>query len=579
VRRLILAAVFLLPLAPAAPGPVVRAIDPPNWWVPTTRNPLQLLVRGERLAGCTLRSDDPSVEIVRQSVNAAGTYLIAYARLAPAARPGRVALRVDGPNGSAPASIDLVAPLAREGRFAGLSPEDVVYLVMPDRFVDGDPTNNAPNVDRANPHAYHGGDLRGLAARLPYLKQLGVTVVWLTPVYDNDDARPPYHGYHATDFYSVEEHFGSLDDMRALVDAAHRLGIKVMQDQVANHTGPTHPWVTDPPTPTWFNGTAAEHLTNNFKIEALADPAGNPAERRAALEGWFGGKLPDLNQNDADAAAYLIQNSLWWVGRTGVDAIRQDTLPYVPRAYWSEWIAALRAEFPHVTVLGEVFNGDPKVVSFFQGGVAHDGVDSHVDELFDFPLMFALDGYLSQQSGAEKIAEVLAADTRYPNPLGLVPFLGNHDTVRAISALGGDPERLRLAHRILMTMRGMPQIYYGDEIGLAGGEDPDCRRDFPGGFAGDAADAFTARGRTAEQQATFENLRGAIALRRAHPALRGATTKVLVARGPLLVYAREGGGERALVAVNASDVTLYVFDGKPTLILAPRSATVRFEWQ
>lgn len=564
-RALLLAALLAGGMTAAAPRPAppsVASLDPPSWWVGHSYNPIQLLVRGRDLAGARLVSETPEVAVVRQQAGPTGGSLIAYARIEPGARPGPKRLRVDGPGGSAALSLELLAPAEREGRFQGLTPDDVVYLVMPDRFADADPSHNPAGAGgrpaRALPRGYHGGDLLGLAARLPYLEELGVTTVWFTPVYDNDDAGSSYHGYHATDFYAVEERFGTIDEMRALVDAAHRRGLKVMQDQVANHTGETHPWLDAPPTATWYNGTRESHLDNAFVIASVVDPAADPAVRRATLEGWFGNHLPDLNQNDPDAAAYLVQNSLWWVGQTGIDAIRQDTLPYVPRAFWSEWIRALRAEFPRVTVLGEVFNGDPKTVSYFQGGVARDGVDTRVDQLFDFPLHFVFVEFLSRRGSAARVAEILAADPLYPNPLGLVVFVGNHDTPRAITLLHGDPRALRLAHVAVATMRGIPQVYYGDEIGLPGGGDPDNRRDFPGGFAGDPSDAFTAAGRTEEQQRTFENLRRMLALRKAHPALRGPTTKVLVADEALLVYLREGGGERAVVAINASDVALPV---------------------
>lgn len=592
--------------AHAQPEPVrppsVVSVDPPSWWVGSTVNPLQLLVRGTDLGGARLVSDSPDLAILDQKVNAAGTYLLAHARIAPSAKPGRVGLRVEGGGGSAPAAFELLAPLAREGRFQGFTPDDVVYLIMPDRFSDGDPSNDR-GVDRTKTRAYHGGDIRGVVDRLPYLKALGVTVVWMTPIYDNSDAHSDYHGYHATDFYDVEEHFGTMADMKALVEAAHRLGMKVMQDQVANHTGPEHPWLATPPTPTWFNGTAEHHLDNAFDIGSLVDPSGDPDKRRATLEGWFAGKLPDLNQNDPETAQYLIQNSLWWVGQTGLDAIRQDTMPYAPRSYWSKWIEALHREYPRVTVLGEVFAYEPKMVAFFQGGVVRDGIDSHVDSLFDFPTAFALAGYVTRREDASKVAEVIEADPLYTNPMALVTFVNNHDTPRAMSMVGGDAERFRLALTILATLRGTPQLYYGDEIGMPGTEDPDNRRDFPGGFAGDPANAFTPEGRTDAEQRTFALLRSLLALRREHAALRGPATKVLAADGPVLAYSREGGGERAIVVVNAGDVpqsrvvevqgtfadgrvlddalsparTVAVRGGKIAVELPARSAAILFE--
>ena len=584
----------------------VTSVDPPSWWVGHSWNPVQVLVGGSGLSGARLVSTTPGVTVERQRVNDAGTYLLAYARIGADARPGRATFRVEGPRGTATAALDLLAPVAREGRFRGLDTTDVVYLIMPDRFADGDPSNNGQTeVDglpvRSRPRGYHGGDLKGITKRLPYLAELGVTTVWFTPIYDNDDAEADYHGYHATDFYAVEERFGTMADLRELVETAHRLGMKVMQDQVANHTGPTHPWIASPPTPTWLNGTPEEHLDNPYKIESLITPDGDPAVRRATLEGWFANRLPDLNQNDPDAAHYLIQNSLWWIGATGIDAIRQDTLPYAPRSYWAAWTKAVEAEHPRFTILGEVFGYTPEAVSFFQGGVARDGIDTGVDQLFDFPLGFAIVGYFSRRGTADEVAKVLASDRLYASTSALVPFVGNHDTQRAITLLNGDPKALRLAHVAVMTMRGIPQIYYGDEIGMPGGGDPDNRRDFPGGFAGDPRNGFTAEGRTEQQQLTFENLKRMLALRKAHPALRAGTTRVLVAAGPVLAYLREAEGERALVAFNSSDVevavevdlagtfpdgatlgdalsgmTVPVGGGKATFRLGPQSAVVLF---
>jgi glycosidase len=220
---------------------------------------------------------------------------------------------------------------------------------MPDRFANGDPANDDPPVsrgmyDRAKSRYYHGGDFRGVIQHLPYLKDLGVTAIWLTPIYDNvnhlnqrekyeGQAITDYHGYGTVDFYGVEEHFGSLDDYRELVDRAHALGMKVIQDQVANHTGPYHPWVEDPPAPAWFHGTDAQHLSNSWRTWTLIDPHASPVAQASTLDGWFVGILPDLNQDDPEVARYLIQNTLWWIGRSGIDGIRQDTVPYVPRRF------------------------------------------------------------------------------------------------------------------------------------------------------------------------------------------------------------------------------------------------------
>jgi neopullulanase len=552
-------------LAPqqASGPPLVRSVEPPNWWVGHALDPIQILVAGSRLTSCNLVSHSPAVTILRQRTNPSGTYLIAYARIDATARPGAVSLTLEGPEGTAPVRFGLLEPLAPTGRFQGITPDDTVYLVMPDRFANGNAANDSARgsylpPDRSKPFGYHGGDLAGLTARLPYIKDLGFSAVWLTPYYDNDDDGSAYHGYHATDFYSVEEHFGTMAELRTFVDRAHALGLKVVQDQVANHTGDKHPWLKNAPTPTWLNGTEASHLDNKFDIPSVVDPNADSTVRKATLQGWFGNHLPDINQDDPDVAAYLIQNSLWWIEMTGIDAIRQDTMPYAPRPYWAAWMKALKAQRPTMTVVGEVFHGDPKIVSVFQGGATHDGIDTLVDSVFDFPLSYPLVEFFSGKRPGTRVAELLAADALYPNPSMLWPFVGNHDTSRQLALLNGDHRAQRLLQTCLFTMRGVPVLFYGDEIGMPGGNDPDNRRDFPGGFRGDSRDAFAQAGRTSEEQATFENLRGVIALRKGHSALRGQTTKVLVAEARVIVYLREGQDERALVAFNNADVAVPV---------------------
>src|SRR6185295_11989796 len=309
-------------------------------------------------------------------INERGTYLFVDVQLAST---GQQCITITTPKGSVQAPFEVLAPLNRAGRFQGFSPSDVMYLIMIDRFSDGDPSNNGGIYDRKNKFYYHGGDLQGVIDHLPYLKELGVTAIWLTPWYDNYDQlnqielkedRPStgFHGYNPQDFYAVEEHFGTLAKLRELVDAAHRNGIKIIQDQVMNHTGPYHPWVDDPPTPTWFNGTKARHLKNSFQTWVLHDPRAVESLKRETMEGWFLDFLPDLNQNDPEVSRYLIQNTLWWIGTTGLDGIRMDTWQYVPNSFWAEWTSGVKHEFPKFKVVGEVKDGDVVHTSFFQGG-------------------------------------------------------------------------------------------------------------------------------------------------------------------------------------------------------------------
>jgi glycosidase len=554
-------AVVSLAAGPAPVAPAVESVSPPSWFAGHSRTRVQLLVRGSGLSGAQLVSRSPAARVVSTTTSASGGSLIAYVDLDPAAAPGPLPLEVASAAGATPVAFSLEPRLPRDGRFAGLSPDDVVYLLMPDRFADGDQANNDPpgaagHYDRSNPFAYHGGDLRGVIQRLPYLADLGVTAIWLNPIYDNSDRSRDYHGYGTTDFYDVDEHLGTPAEVRELVERAHAAGIKIVQDQVANHVGPSHEWVADPPTPTWFNGTVSQHLNNTFDIAAIADPNATPARRRQTLEGWFADRLPDLNQNDPETAAYLIQNSLWWIETTGLDAIRQDTLPYVPRTYWAKWMDAIKAEHPRFTVVGEVFNGNPSLVGFFQGGVPRfDGIDSKIDTVFDFALYFAIRDVFASDQPVSRVANMLAQDRFYPDATVLVPFLGNHDVERFATRAGGDTRRLRLALTFLLTTRGTPQIYYGDEIALAGGEDPDNRHDFPGGFPGDRRNAFTREGRSKRQNAVFDHVKRVLAVRAANPALRGPGTQVLLQATPVLAYARSSDAQRAVVVVNNGNTT------------------------
>ena len=568
-------------------SPAVLKVEPPNWWAGHSINPVRVLIRGKNLGGARVEASGAGLQTGLTRINAAGTYLFVDVLIEPQAQPGKRALRITTSGGIVDAPFEISAPMGRAGRFQGFTPDDLIYLIMPDRFSDGDKSNNEPPqsrglYDRRKTRYYHGGDFQGIINHLPYLKELGVTAIWLNPVYDNvnhlnereqypdvkDGAKEPitdYHGYGAVDFYGVEEHFGTLASLRELVDAAHRLGIKVIQDEVANHTGPYHPWVTDSPTPTWYNGTAAKHLVNPFEPWTLQDPRALYEARRATLEGWFIDILPDLNQNDEETARYITQNTLWWLGVCGFDGIRQDTLPYVPRAFWREWEAAIKREYPNVNVVGELYDGDPALVSFFQGGrVRFDGVDSGVDSLFDFPLLYPLRRAFAEGKPVREVAQMLARDQLYPNPEALVTFIGNHDMLRFMNEPGANPTGLKLAQTFLLTTRGIPQLYYGDEIALPGGGDPDNRRDFPGGFPNDARNAFAREGRTPEQQDVFEHVKRLAQLRKELAPLRRGTLENLYIAEQQYAYARMTESASVIVVINN--------DAKPAMVEFDASA-------
>ena len=566
-------------------APAVTKVEPPNWWAGHSVNPVRVLVRGQNLGGARVeavshtpataaglgRGVGVSPGLIR--TNERGTYLFLDLHVEPGARPGRRSVRLRTAAGAADFNFDIVEPLPRQGRFQGFTTDDVIYFIMPDRFSDGDRSNNNPAkspglLDRTKGRYYHGGDLQGVIDRLPYLKDLGVTALWLNPVYDNTDRlderemypevkdgprRPTtaYHGYGAIDFYGVEERYGDLAKLRELVDKAHALGLKVIQDQIANHTSPYHPWAADRPTPTWFYGTVENHLSNNWQKWTTMDPHASEETRRRNLEGWFIDILPDLNQDDEEVRRYLIQNTLWWLGTVGFDAIRMDTLPHVPRHFWRDWSAAIKREYPHVNVLGELFDGDPALLAYFQRGRAgHDGIDPGIDTLYDFALFYAVRDSFAKGQSVRKLAQALSHDWLYPDPRVLVPFLGVHDMERFMNEPGATVEGLKLAQAFIMTTRGTPLLYYGDELAMRGAGDPDNRRDFPGGFPGDPRDAFTKEGRTAEENDVFNHLR-LLARRRAELApLRRGTLRHVYDEEQQTVFARTHAGETVFLAFN-----------------------------
>jgi glycosidase len=553
----------------------VTKVEPPNWWVGFTPE-VMLLLFGHDLEATHVSCNLPALRVLRTQATAGGSYLFVWLKLAADTRPGTAVCRITAPKGTTSFELPLAARAPTLGKFQGLSPDDVIYLIMPDRFANGDSSNDEPaeapgSHDRAKPRAYHGGDLRGIQNHLAYLKELGVTTLWLTPVVRNG-ATQDYHGYGAVDLYAVDPHLGSLKDYQNLVASAHKEKMKILFDTVPNHVGPLHPWVENPPLPDWFHGTKQHHLDSfsplkgtfygklggqeatNDPFESLIDPHAPEWMKKNLIEGWFFGILPDMNTENPLVGEYLLQNSLWWAEISGLDGYRVDTFPYVGRKFWAYWHAGLRRIYPNLTTIGEVFHPDPSVTSFFEGGVRrYDGIDSGLSTVFDFPMFFTLRDVLLRNAPVGRIADVLRHDALYPRPELLVPFFANHDVPRFASAEGSYPSKLKLAFALTLTLRGIPELYYGDEIGMPGGGDPDNRRDFPGGWTGDTNDAFTEAGRTREQQEIFSYVRDLLRIRRNHAAFRGGQHWHLASDESAYVFLREAEDERIIVAFNNAD--------------------------
>jgi glycosidase len=550
-------------------APQVKKVEPPNWWVGLTPD-VMVLLSGKNLQATHAQCNLPEVVVSRTQSSANGDYLFVWLKFLPQLKSGTAVCRLTTPKGDTSFEFPVAARKQILGRNQGLSQDDVLYLIMPDRFANGDRTNDEPaefqgSHDRAKMRAYHGGDLRGIQAHLPYLKDLGITTLWLTPVIKNGGTSS-YHGYGAVDEYAVDPHLGTLSDYQTLVDTAHQQHMKIFFDVVPNHIGPMHPWVKDPPMPDWFHGTADHHLSsvspvkgdfygqsvkreNVDPLETVTDPHAPPQLRKNLTDGWFVNVLPDLNTENPQVEQYLIQNSIWWAEATGIDGYRIDTFPYVPRLFWAQWHQELRRLYPRLSTIGEVFHPDPTVTSFFAGGRKEwDGIDTQLTTLFDFPLYFTMRDVLLGGAPAGRIANVLRQDSLYPHPDFLMPFFANHDTPRFAGAPGATTEKLKLAIGLTLTVRGIPELYYGDEIGMSGAGDPDNRRDFPGGWVEDPKNAFTRDGRTPEQQELFEYVQTLLRLRREHDSLRGGKLWHLGSDDTSYIFLRQSDEEKLVVA-------------------------------
>ena len=550
----IVAALLLnFPLQAQQTAPIIRKMEPPNWWTAFTPE-VMVLLTGENFKKASVHASYPGVRITKTQTSDNGHHLFVWLKLGPNTKPGNATLQISDGSSSTNATLPLLARAPRQGRFQGFSENDVIYLIMPDRFADGDPSNNKPagstgTTDGSKAMAYHGGDLRGIRQHLPYLHDLGVTAIWLTPIWKNTDS--DYHGYHVVDFYATDDHMGTMSEYQALVADAHKLGIKVLLDYVANHTGPKHPWATDPPTPTWLHGTPQRHLEPSYKFNGLVDPHATPNEYRNTLEGWFVDKLPDLNPDDPLLARYLIDNAIWWTEMSGLDGYRLDTFPYSSRHFWSGWHEGIFRLYPNTNSIGEVSDPDSTITSFFEGGRPRfDGVDSRLTTVFDFPMYYALRDVLLRGQPVQKIVDVLQHDSLYERPNLLVTFFGNHDVKRFMGQTGASTTKLKNAFSLLLTMRGVPQLYAGDEIAMPGGDDPDNRRDFPGGFPGEVRNAFTATGRTPDEQDVFEHAQSLLKIRAQHSALRRGRQWHLAWDDTFYAYLREDDADRILVIFN-----------------------------
>lgn len=599
---------------------VIQRIDPADWFVGMKNPSLQLMVYGKNVAVLRqVTTDYPGVTVDSVVALDSPNYLLVYLNLS-GARPGTMTLSFSEEGGTKKVQRVQYRLKVREmsgSERYGFDIGDVLYMLMPDRFAQG-PAHPTPAMmtkgkqpiiksnyreDRSQPSLRHGGDLEGIRQHLDYFCDLGVTALWLTPVLENDspdDERgfSTYHGYATTDYYRVDPRFGNNADYRRLCDDAHARGLKVVMDMIFNHCGFDHPWVTDMPSKDWFNlsdwlkqskgssnPTGTDFLQTSYKLTPVMDPYASEVDLRETVEGWFVPTMPDLNQHNPHLMRYLIQNSKWWIETVGIDGIRMDTYPYAYADAMAQWMKELNDEYPNFNTVGETWVTEPAYTAAWQTGSRVAGAfgDSYLKTVMDFSFFDKLNQAKGEETddwwqGLNRLYNSFVYDYLYPNPSSVMAFIDNHDTDRFLGD-GHDTLALKQALALLLTVKRIPQLYYGTEILMNGTKavtDGNVRKDFPGGFPGDKRNAFTREGRTQAQQQMFQWLSRLLHWRQNNPVISHGTMKQFIPYKGIYVIARQHDGNTVLTILNgtSSEATMQVDRYREVIGTATRARDV-----
>lgn len=537
----------------------IQKVAPTFWWAGLNNPTLQVLIYGEGLTDCepSLTTRDITIKETVRLKNP--RYLLLYLDISKAT-PQKFNILLK--KGRRTTTVPYELKTRRTDRYAqGFDASDVIYLLMPDRFAQGNPQNTRAKgmlektADRTNPDARHGGDLEGLTAHMDYFKQLGVTAIWTTPVLENNMPGGSYHGYAITDYYSVDPRFGGNTAFLKFVDTAHRHGLKIIMDMVFNHCGSENYLFKDMPDTDWFNNGSAFKQTN-FETAAPTDIHAAPSVKMNMTDGWFVSVMPDLNQRNRYVADYLIQNSIWWIEYAGIDGIRQDTYPYCDFDMMARWCKELTTQYPRLNIVGETWIENNPLIASWQRNSKLSARNSYLPTVMDFPLMNALQ--LTGEQPLKAVYDDLTEDIVYTDPLRLLTFLENHDTNRffrnfqQVSYI----DRYKQALTLLLTLRGIPQLYYGTEVLMYGDKslgDGGMRKDFPGGWQGDTVNAFTGKGMNDLQKEAFDFTTRLLHWRQGKTAISKGDLIHYPVTDDVYVYSRHFENQRITVFINGSN--------------------------
>lgn len=547
----------------AQKAPMVTNVEPPYWWVGMANDTLQVMLTGPDIAQASAEVDYSGVKLDRQVSLDSPNYKLLYFTIAPDTKPGRMPIRLNLNGRKHTLDYELKARDMKGEDYEGFSAADVLYLLMPDRFAQGDAVaatdleyNDAP--DRTQPSTRHGGNLKGIADKLDYLDSLGITAIWSCPVLENDMPGGSYHGYATTDYYRIDPRFGTNADWQDLIAQAHKRGIKVVMDMIFNHSGSNHPWMKDMPSKDWYNHPEGNELTN-FRLSTIHDPYVSDYDLDHTVNGWFVSAMPDLNQKNPHLMKYLIQNSIWWIESSKINGIRMDTYPYADMQGMAQWAADVLKEYPNFNIVGECWYGNEAGPAFWQSGSKINPVETNLPTVMDFKYNIDREKMFFEETdpwnGLNHVYDHLALDYLYPDPQHILTFLDNHDTDRFLPEMPDSLGVWKQALAFLLTSRGIPQLYYGTELLMNGTKkisDGYIRLDMPGGFPGDKVDAFTREGRTDLQNEAWDYLSRLLQWRRgeANDVIAKGTLKHFMPQNGIYAYERRLGDKQVVVLLN-----------------------------
>lgn len=542
----------------------INRIEPPFWWTGMKNPDLQVMLYGKDLAPLEVRVEKEGIKINAIHRLQNPNYLFVDLEISEGASAGIFEISLLK-NGEIIRKIDYELK-TRESNSAlrkGFDNSDLIYLITPDRFANGDEKNDEiaglrEGKNRSAEYGRHGGDIRGIINHLDYIRDMGFTAIWLNPVLENDQPQWSYHGYATTDYYRVDPRFGTNEEYLELAEKARSMGIKLIMDMIVNHCGSFHWWMQDPPSDDWINFQGGPYQQTNHRKISLFDPYAAPRDRQIMEEGWFVPTMPDLNQHQPFMATYLIQNSIWWIEYARLAGIRQDTYSYAFRDFLADWSCAIMEEYPNFNIVGEEWVMDKNIISYWQRGkINHDGYQSCLPSLMDFPLNSYLHQGLREEEtwgqGIIKLYENLGSDFLFPEPNNLVIFPDNHDMSRLFTQLNEDYDLYKMAIAYILTMRGIPQIYYGTEILMSnpGTESHGIiRSDFPGGWNGDQVNGFTGDGLNPKQKDAQDFLKKLAFWRKSKKSIQIGGLTHYVPENGVYVYFRYFENERIMIIIN-----------------------------